>query len=147
MRVEFFGLQFDTPCVTFYLWSPWRSTALEHRLFDAVRNLPNVRREDLADELRVHITDPKTARAAFQAVSRVMKGWQEEAEMGSDRRSWRWLLEGDTNADGYDAHGEPFSAWGFLRLALDRGQPGEGDRGEDIDLDGFGFRIWGDAKK
>jgi hypothetical protein len=97
--------------------------------------------------MRVHITDAKTAKAAVQAVARVMKGWQEDAEMGSDRRSWRWLLEGDTNPDGYDVHGEPFCAWGFLRLALDRGSPGEGEKGEDIDLDGFGFRIWGDVKK
>ena len=35
MRIEFFGLTFDTPCVTFYLWSPWRAAALEHRLFEA----------------------------------------------------------------------------------------------------------------
>lgn len=147
MRFEFYGLQFETPCVTFYLWSPWRSSALEHKLYDAVRSLPNTRREDSADELRIHITDAKSAKAALQAVSRVMKGWQEDAEMGTDRRSWRWLLEGDTNPDGYDAHGEPFCAWGFLRLALDRGSPGEGEKGEDIDLDGFGFRIWGDAKK
>src|SRR5262245_22343272 len=60
MRVEFYGLMFETPCVSFYLWSPWRSTALEHKLFEAVRGLPNTRREDTADELRVHITDPKT---------------------------------------------------------------------------------------
>src|SRR5947209_8692225 len=79
------------------------------------------RREEFPDEARVHFTDPKAARAALQAVSRVLKGWQEDAEMGGDRRSWRWLLEGDTNADGYDATGEPFSAWGFLRVALDHG--------------------------
>jgi hypothetical protein len=147
MRFAFYGLQFETPCVSYYLWSPWRSSALEHRLFETVAALPNVRREDSPDEVRVHIADPKTARAALQAVARVLKGWQEEAEMGADRRSWRWLLEGDANADGYDAHGEPLSAWGFLRLALDRGSPGEGDKGEDIDLDGFGLRIWGDNKK
>src|SRR5436190_1080146 len=37
MRVDFYGLTFETPCVTFYLWSPWRSSALEHKLFEAVR--------------------------------------------------------------------------------------------------------------
>jgi hypothetical protein len=147
MRVEFYGLAFETPCVSFYLWSPWRSSALEHKLFEAVSHLPNTRREDFGDELRVHITEPKTSRAAIQAVARVLKGWQEDAEMGTDHRSWRWLLEGDTNADGYDAHGEPVSLWGFLRVSLDRGGPGENEKGEDVDLDGFGMRIWGDAKK
>ena len=32
----------------------------------------------------------------------MLKGWQEEAETGSEKRTWRWLLEGDTDADGYD---------------------------------------------
>ena len=44
-----------------------------------------------------------------------------------------------------NATGEPFSAWGFLRVSLDRGGLGEGEKGEDIDLDGFGMRIWGEA--
>lgn len=143
MRVEFYGLTFDTPCVTFYLWSPWRSAAIEHKLFDAVKKLSGVRGEDAPDELRLHIADAKTAKQAIQAVSRVMKGWQEDAEMGVDRRSWRWLIEGDSNADGYDALGEAFSVWGYLRLSLDRSGPGESEKGEDIDLDGFGMRVWG----
>jgi hypothetical protein len=147
MRVEIYGLVFETPCVTFCLWSPWRSTALEHKLFEAVRALPGTRREDAPDEYRVHINDPKTCRAALQAAARVLKGWQEDAEMGTDRRSWRWMFEGDTNSDGYDAHGEPFSLWGFLRLSLDHGGPGENEKGEDVDLDGFGLRVWGEVRK
>ena len=59
MRVEFYGLVFETPCVSFYLWSPWRSAALEHRLFEAVRALPGTKREDQPDEWRVHVTEPK----------------------------------------------------------------------------------------
>ena len=78
----------------------------------------------------------------MQAVSRVLKGWQEEAELGGERRSWRWLLEADTDADGYDHTGEQTSLWGFLRVSVDRGGPGEPDKGEDIDLEGFGMRIW-----
>lgn len=142
MRVDFFGLQFETPCVTFYLWSPWRAAALEHKLFEAVANVPNVRREKSGDELAIHITEPKVWRSALQAVSRVLKGWQEEAEMGSDRRGWRWLLEGDTNADGFDHHGDEFSVWGLLRVSLERGSIGEPEKGEDFDLEGFGLRIW-----
>jgi hypothetical protein len=30
-----------------------------------------------------------------------------------------------------------------LRVSLDRGGPGEPDKGEDIDLQGFGVRVWG----
>lgn len=141
MRVEFYGISFETSRLTVYLWSPWRASAIEHRMFEAVRKLPGVANEDSPEELKVHITDPKTARVALQAIGRVLKGWQEDAEMGVDRRSWRWMIEGDTNADGYDHFGEAFSIWIYLRLSLDRGSPGEGEKGEDIDLDGFGVRI------
>jgi hypothetical protein len=144
MRFDFYGLTFESPRVTFYLWSPWRSTALEHRIFEAIRALPRVTAEEAADELRLQITDPKAWKAALQAVARVLKGWQEEAETGSEKRSWRWLLEGDTDADGYDHTGAPASLWGFIRVVLDRGGVGEPDKGEDIDLDGFGVQIHGE---
>jgi hypothetical protein len=79
----------------------------------------------------------------LQAVSRVLKGWQEDAEPGNgERRSWRWMLEGNTDANGYDHTGEQACIWAFIRLGLDRGEPGEPDKGEDIDLDGVGFQIW-----
>jgi hypothetical protein len=144
MRVDFYGVVFETPRVTFYLWSPWRAAAVEHRLFDVVRGLPRVIREESADELRLHLDDSKTCRAALQAIARVLKGWQEEADPGSERRSWRWLLEADTDADGYDHTGEPVSLWGFLRVSLERGGPGEPDKGEDVDLEGFGLQIHGE---
>ena len=143
MRVDLYGLTFETPRVTFYLWSPWRAAAIEHRLFDALRGLPRVEVEQGPDELRLHLGDQRTCRAALQAVARVLKGWQEEADPGSERRSWRWLLEADTDADGYDHNGEPTSLWGFLRLSLERGGPGEPDKGEDIDLEGFGLQVPG----
>src|SRR5262249_19353807 len=142
MRVELYGLAFETPRVTFYLWSPWRASALEHRLFEAVKGLARSAPEQGADELRLHVTEPKAWKASLQAIARVLKGWQEEADPGSDRRGWRWLLEGDTDADGYDHTGDHASVWGFLRLSLDRGEPGEPEKGEDIDLEGFGVRIW-----
>src|SRR5947209_4824094 len=142
MRVDFYGLAFETPRVTFYLWSPWRSSAMEHKLFQAVAGLPRVQVEQAPDETHVHVGDPKTWRAALQAVSRVLKGWQEEADPGSERRSWRWLVEGDTDADGYDHSGERASLWAFLRVSLDRGAPDEAEKGEDIDQEGFGARIW-----
>jgi hypothetical protein len=145
MRVEIYGLTFDSPGVTFYLWSGWRATALEHKLFNSVQSLSNTQFETFPDEERVHVTDAKTWRAALQAVARVMKGWQEDAsDAGTEKRSWRWLLETDTDTDGYDHAGEPTSMWGFLRLYLDRGSPGEEVKAEDIDLEGFGLRIWGE---
>ena len=118
MRIEFYGLTFETPRVTFHLWSPWRATALEHRLFDAVRNLPGVESETWPDEWRIRVTHQRTWRAAMQTAARVLKGWQEDADPASERRSWRWLLEADTDANGYDHTGAPVCLWGFLRVAL-----------------------------
>jgi hypothetical protein len=142
MRVDLYGLTFETPGITFYLWSPWRSAAIEHRLFDAVRQLPQVEMESAPDELRAHFDDAKIVKQAFAAVERILKGWQEEAsDAGGDRRIWRWLVEADTDSHGYDHNGEKSAIWGFLRLSLERGSPGEAERGEDIDLNGFGFRI------
>ncbi len=141
MRCEFYGLVLETPRVTFYLWSPWRSSALEHRLFEAIKSLPRAVPEEGPDESRLQVSDPKTWRLALQAVERVLKGWQEEAETGSEKRTWRWLLEGDTDADGYDHTGAPACLWGFIRVGLDRGAVGEAEKGEDIDLDGFGLQI------
>jgi hypothetical protein len=145
MRVGFYGLVFETPRVTFYLWSPWRAAALEHRLFEAVRALPRVAFEEGADELRLHIDDPKLCRSALQAVARVLKGWQEEADPGTELRAWRWVLEADRDADGYDHTGETVSLWGFLRVSLERGGPGEPDKGEDLDLEGFGLQVTGEG--
>lgn len=144
MRVDFYGLAFETPHVTFHLWSPWRAAALEHKLFEAVRTLPRVEAQTFPDEWQLHVGEPKTFRSAVQAISRVLKGWQEEADPPAERRHWRWLLEGDTDADGYDHYGEPNSLWGILRVSLERGGPGEGDKSEDLDLEGFGLRIWGE---
>jgi hypothetical protein len=141
MRFEFYGLRFDAPRITFFMWSPWRASALEHRLFNVLRELPRVELEETPEELRLHIADPKTCRSALQAISRVLKGWQEEADPGSEQRRWRWLLEGDTDDAGYDHTGEPTCVWGFLRVSLERGGPGEPDKGEDIDLDGFGLQV------
>ena len=145
MRVDLFGLTVETPGVTFYLWSPWRCSALEHRLFDAVKTgVPGAEFEPTPDELRLHVTEPKGWKQALQHISRVLKGWQEEAaDSGTDRRSWRWLLEADVDASGYDMNAEKSSWWGYVRLTLDRGGPGEQEKGEDIDLNGFGVCVWG----
>lgn len=142
MRFDFHGLAFETAGVVIHLWSPWRASALEHRLFEACRNLPRVEVHEQADELSIEIKDPKTARGLVQATARVLKGWQEEAEQGSERRSWRWMLEGDTDDHGYDHTGEPFSVWCFIRVGIERGGPAdEGEKAEVIDLDWFGLRI------
>lgn len=146
MRIDFYGLAFDTPQVTFHLWTPWRATAIEHRLFEVIRQLPRVEVDELPDELRIRLTDPKAWKTALQVVVRVLKGWQEEADPGSEKRSWRWMLEADSDGDGYDHNGEPCSLLAFLRLTLERGGPGEQDKGEDVDLNDFGVRIWGEEQ-
>ncbi len=144
MRIDFHGLVFDTPRISIYLWSPWRASALEHRLFDAVRQVIEEPPEEQPDELRLDVDEPKPWRAALQAMIRVLKGWQEDADAGRERRAFRWLLEGDCDSHGYDSLGEVVSLWLFLRLGLERGEPGEPDKGEEIELEGFGVRIWGE---
>ena len=61
MHVDFYGLQFDTPNVTFYLWSPWRASSLENgaplrgALHHALPGVEAVEKE--ADEIRLHIRE------------------------------------------------------------------------------------------
>src|ERR1043166_7015543 len=99
MHIDLYGLGFETPGVSFYLWSPWRAAALEGKLFESIHRQTGAPVEQAPDELRIDIEDAKTWRQALQTVARVMKGWQEEAEPGNEKRSWRWLMEGDTDAD------------------------------------------------
>ena len=149
MRVDLYGITFETSAVTFYLWSPWRSSALEHKLFDAIRLLPHAVFESTPDELRANVSEGKTVKQAILTVERILKGWQEEAsDGGTDRRTWRWLVEADTDPHGYDHNGDKASLFAFLRLTLERSAPGETDKGlEDIDLNGFGMRIMGGEEK
>lgn len=144
MLVDFYGIRIDTPRVTAYLRSPWRASALEHRLFDVIRSVAGAGVEQDADELRAHLGDARAVRQAMTAVSRVLKGWQEEATDGrrEEKRGWRWYLEGDTDEHGYDHFSEPASLWAFLGLAIERGSPDEGEKAEDIDLNGFSLRFW-----
>ena len=53
-------------------------------------------------------------------------------------------MEGDCNADGYDHSGEPFTLWGLVRTSASHGGPAEGEKAEDVDLEGFCVRIWGE---
>jgi hypothetical protein len=149
MRVDLFGLTMEAPTVTFYLWSPWRCSLIEHKLYDSLKTVPNATLETSPDEIRLHVTDAKAWRVAVQNMSRVLKGWQEEAaDVGKDeRRSWRWFLEADVDATGYDMTGEKASIWAFLRLSIDRGGPTEAEKGEDIELMGFGVQVWGSEEK
>jgi len=148
MLVDLYGLKMEAAGVTVHLWSPWRCSALEHRLFDAVKAVPGAEFESQPDELRVFVEEAKVWKAAVQGMERVLKGWQEEAsEAGTDRRSWRWMIETDVDADGYDLNGEKACFWVYLRLALDRGGPGDSEKGEDIDLNGFGISIWAEEEE
>jgi hypothetical protein len=141
MQVDLYGILIETPTVTLYLWSPWRAAALEHKIFDAVAGLSGVTIERDADEVRLQITDAKTWKQALNGMCRVLKGWQEEAEQGRERRAFRWLLEGDVDDHGYDHAGEPAGLWAFLQLGLERGNFEDPENAEVVDLSAIGVRI------
>src|ERR1700736_1665572 len=60
MRIFFYGLAFETPRVTVHLWSPWRSSALENRLFEMILQGLRGTPEQAPDEVQFHITEPKS---------------------------------------------------------------------------------------
>ena len=74
MQIDFYGLQFEAARVTCYLWAPWRASALEHRLFNEVKQLPTVHLEQQHEEMRVQITDAKLWKQAMHNMSRMLKG-------------------------------------------------------------------------
>jgi hypothetical protein len=144
MKVELYGLTMDAPGVTFHLWSPWRSAALEHKLFDAVSTIPGVALERQPDELCIDVTESKTWKQAVLNLERVLKGWQEEGvDAENEKRSWRWLLESDVDGNGFDHKGERAAFWLFLRLGIERGGPADAEKGEDVDMNNFGICVWG----
>lgn len=143
MQINFHGFRFEASRVTVYLWSPWRASAIEHRLFNEVKQLPGVHLENAPDELRVQIDNEKAFAQAVLGMSRLLKGWQEEATAaGKERRVYRWLVEGDTDEHGYDHTNEVATLWIYLRVGLDQGDVDDPEAGEWIDMNGFGLRLW-----
>ena len=143
MLADLLGLQMNVEGVTFHLWSPWRCTALELRLFDAIKQIPGLVADTPPDEICLSLQTDKQWGQAHEHLQRVLKGWQEESsDAGVERRTWRWLIEADTDTDGYDLHGERSCFWAYLRVALERGGPGETDKTEDVDFSGFGISFW-----
>jgi len=145
MRVDLHGLTFEVPKVLFYLWSPWRCLELEHRLFDAVRKVAGIRLEENGDEKRLIAEDERQWKAAHQALVRVLKGWQEDPPPGAERRQWCWIMEGDVNAAGYDVTGQPACVWVLVKTLVERGGPHDGEKGEELDLEGFGIQLPGNG--
>jgi hypothetical protein len=143
MQIDCYGLKLETSRITCYLWSPWRASALEHRLFNEVKQIPGVHLEQQADEIRVQIGDVKAWQQALLHMSRLLKGWQEEATTeGKERRQYRWLFEGDTDEHGYDHASEVACLWIYLRVGLERGDVDEEEPSEWLDLNCFGLRCW-----
>jgi hypothetical protein len=143
MQIDFYSFRFEASRITCTLWSPWRASALEHRLFNEMKLLPGVHLETSADELCVQISDAKIWKQALANMSRLLKGWQEEAaSAGKERRLYRWLFEADTDEHGYDHANEVACLWVYLRVGLDRGDLDEEETSEWIDLTGFGLRFW-----
>ena len=142
MQIDFHGLRFEASRITCYLWSPWRAAALEHRLFNEVKQVAGVHLETKPDELSVQIADVKMWNEAHANMARLLKGWQEEATGGKERRLYRWLIEGDTDEHGYDHAGEVAGLWIYLRVGLDHGDLDEAEPSEWLDLQGYGVRFW-----
>ena len=142
MQIDFYGLHFEASRITCYLWSPWRASALEHRLFNEVKQLPGVHLESQPEEMKVQVADVKTWNLAMTNMSRLLKGWQEESAGGKERRVYRWLFEGDTDEHGYDHSNEVACLWIYLRVGLDRGDLDAEDPSEWLDMNGIGFRLW-----
>jgi hypothetical protein len=143
MLIDFYGQRFEVSRVICYLWSPWRASAIEHRLFNEIKQLPGVHLEQQHDEMRVNVTDEKTFNQALVNMSRLLKGWQEEATgVGKEKRSYRWLIEGDTDEHGYDHTGDIACMWIYLRAGIERGDFDDGEPTEWVDLHGFGLRLF-----
>ena len=141
MLVDFYGIGVETPGAVIHLWSPWRATALELRIYEAVVGISGIKTEKDSDEIRLHIKDAKVWKQALNAMCRVLKGWQEDAEQGRERRSWRWLIEADVDDHGYDHAGEPAGLWAFLQLGLERGSFEDPEKIESVDLNAIGIRL------
>lgn len=144
MIAQLYGLRMQVDGITIHLWSPWRSSRLENRIFEAIAAIAKVPIEKDSDELHFKLANTELWNQAVQTTERILKGWQEESSEShnAERRSWRWLIEADTDANGYDMQSEASCFWAFLRLSIDRGGPGEADKGEDLDLQGLGVSFW-----
>src|ERR1043166_173498 len=143
MQIDFYGFRFEASRITCVLWSPWRASALEHRLFNEIKQLAGVHLESAPDELRLQISDAKIWPQALHEMTRILKGWQEEATgTGKEHRIYRWLFEGDTDEQGYDHNYETACLWIYLRVGLDHGDFEAEEQGEWIDMHNFGLRFW-----
>ena len=108
-----------------------------------MKQLAGVHLESTLEELRVQIADGKTFKQGLSSMSRLLKGWQEEAAgVSKERRVYRWLIEGDTDEHGYDHSNEVACLWIYLRVGLDRGDLEVDEPSEWIDMNGIGFRLW-----
>lgn len=142
MRIQIFGLTFETPRVQFLLHDPWRATSLEHRIFENVRKAIKVTPDEDPEGLRITLDDQKLWKPAIQGVIRTLKAWQEEASpVIGEQRMWCFVVEGNVTSTGYDIHGNQACIHVYVRLGVVRGGPADGEKGEEIDLDGFNIQI------
>jgi hypothetical protein len=145
MQINLMGLIFETPCVVVHLYSPWRASALENKLFENIRQIPGLVLEQSQDELIISIRDLKTWKIALDACVRSLKGWQEDADLGLERRFWYWHVEGDVDADGYDHTGESASLWVLISAVLERAEIGPDiSKIEPIEFEHFCIQIQGE---
>ncbi|MGF1578218.1 MAG: hypothetical protein ACFCD0_02520 [Gemmataceae bacterium] len=142
MRVELLGLAIETPKVSVSLWSSWKASQLETKVFNSIGQVPDLEKLERDDEMRLSFRTEQQWQAVMDRVVRVMKGWQEEAAGRNEKRLWGWMIDGDRDAYGYDPMGEAACLWGWFRLFLERGDPGEFDKSEQVELQSLSFRFW-----
>ncbi|MEZ6138929.1 MAG: hypothetical protein R3B84_00015 [Zavarzinella sp.] len=143
MKLKLYGISIEAERVTYSLLSPWRASMLEHRLFDSIRAISNVKYEEADAELLLHISAEKPAHESLLMIERIMKGWQEDgSSTKQERRLWHWSLEAEVDARGNDTSGDPTSIWGFLDVSVERFQASEQDKLDEVDLACFSMRIW-----
>jgi hypothetical protein len=102
MQIELFTFRFEAARITCYLWSPWRAAALEHRLFNEVKQLPGVHLEQTPEELRVQIDS-----AGYDHANEVASIWV-YLRVGLDRGD---MGDGDEPSEWIDLDGFGVRFW------------------------------------
>jgi len=142
MKVNISGVCIETRKIVVYLKSPWRANALEHKLFEAARQIPEVQVEESQAEYKIVLKNIEKFQTLLESCTRILKGWQEDADLGTERRFWCWLFEGDADASGYDHNGNPASIWIFVRAIIEHAEHSmDAPKVEHVDLESFNFEL------
>lgn len=141
MEITFYQFCITTQKIAIHLYSCWRASQLEHKLFDSARTIVGKEPDRKDDSLVLTITAESTWNQLFQNWVRILKGWEEDAVPGDERRRWRWVIEGDTDHYGYNHNGDNFALWVFLRTSIEHGEANAAESIDEFDLDALGIQL------